>query len=503
MLATSADAPSNTVATRQDTTDKKKVIIENADSQKLDGSTDTTFQYLQGNVRLLYDSVYFFADTAIVTDYMFNASGNVVIIKGDSLKLFADSLRYYRDQKRALFLAPVVVTKDAKRIYSEEGFYDMDDNLGEFIGDAQFVENQDTSTADKIIYNGKEEITSLLGQAKYRAGNDYGEADSIFYNQKTDKIKLEGNAIFQNEENEVTGNIINYDKKDDVIDVEGRSFLSNPPFLITANDLNYLKVAGTATADGEVIWKDTSSDYTIYADHIRYKEEKSYMTAYNDTGKPILENMMNATDTLRLSGDTLIAYKEVYAESDTQKVFLSYANVEILMEDMQAICDSLSFIERDSQFVLYEQPIMWSDSSQFSGDTVLIKLKEETIDEVNLLKNAVIISTEDMQFFNQIAGDNADAYFKEKKIKTLDVIGTAKSVYYLKDEAKAYIGANVTDCRRIIFKFEDGDLKQTRFYEENTHKLTPMDQVSHESIRVKGYNWNPDKRPLTLEDLKR
>jgi len=307
------DAPSNTVATRQDTTDKKKVIIENADSQKLDGSTDTTFQYLQGNVRLLYDSVYFFADTAIVTDYMFNASGNVVIIKGDSLKLFADSLiyypdsarayiwgyeqgnvvlenaenqlftnymiydldkdiamytnegllitpdskiksgrgffhtksgyanfydnvtvegenydiitdslRYYRDQKRALFLAPVVVTKDAKRIYSEEGFYDMDDNLGEFIGDAQFVENQDTSTADKIIYNGKEEITSLLGQAKYRAGNDYGEADSIFYNQKTDKIKLEGNAIFQNEENEVTGNIINYDKKDEYLETQRR-----------------------------------------------------------------------------------------------------------------------------------------------------------------------------------------------------------------------------------------------------------------------------------------
>lgn len=580
--------------TAQDTTKKKAVIVQNANSQKLDARTDTTYQYLQGDVRMVYDSTYLYCDTAVITEYKFVGMGNVSIVKGDSIKLFADSvvyyldsamvyfygfadgnvvlenienqlftnyliydmdrdiamytnrgllitpdskvkskrgffhvnshyanfyddvtvegkdydiltdsLRFYSDTKVAKFLAPVVINQGAKRIYSDKGFFDTDDNIGEFIGNAQFIEDGNTSTADKILYNGDEELTSLLGNAKYRSDLESGEADSIFYNQKTDKIKLQGDAKFRDQKNEVTGDLINYDKKTEAMNVVGRSFLSNPPYLVLADDLDYQKSTGLAFADGQVVWQDTSSDYTIYADHIRYMKEKSFVKAYNDEGKPILENMLNETDTLFLSGDTLVAYKEVYAEGDTQKVFLSYASVEILMEDMQAICDSLSYVERDSQFVLYQDPIMWSDSSQFSGDTVHLKLKNSTIDKVELDGNAIIISTEDMLFFNQIAGKRADAYFENKKIRLLDVVGDARSVYYLTDDEKAYIGANETECRQMIFRFASGELEQTRFYEENKHLLTPMDQVNHESIKVQGYNWDPSSRPLTIEDLKK
>ncbi len=577
----------------KDTTRAQKIIIQNANSQKLDASTDTTLQYLQGNVRLLYDSVYFYCDTAIITDYLFIASGNVSIIKRDYLKIFADSLRYfpdsskvyfygekdgnvvlenidnqlftnyliydmdrdiamytdrgmlitpeskvksqrgffhvrskyvnfydnvevtgkdfdiqtdslryYQESKRAKFLAPVVINQKNKRIYSESGYYDMADDRGEFIGNAQFIEGENTSTADKISHDGKLEVTSLLGNAKYRSSEESGEADSIYYDQKEEKVRLVGNGIFRNQENEVTGDVILYDKKTEAMNVIGRSFLSKPPFLITADKLNYIKETGRALADGDVIWQDTSSDYTIYADHIRYKKEKSYLKAYNDTGKPLLENQLNDTDTLYLSGDTLVAYQEVYEVGDTQKVLLSYANVEVLIDDLQAVCDSLSFIERDSQFVLYERPILWSDSTQFSADTVTIIMKNEAIDKVLLNENTVIISTEDMAIFNQVAGRNAVAYFVSKKLNKLDVVGEAKSVYYLADEGKAYLGANETNCRRIIFIFEEDELAFVKFYDENTHKLTPMDQVKHGSIRVEGYNWNLDLRPLTINDLK-
>ena len=580
--------------TARDTTEKKKVIIENANSRKIDASTDTTYQYLQGNVRLVYDSVFFYCDTAVITDYKFTGLGNVAIVKGDSIKLFADSmvyyldsarvyfygyedgnvvlenlenqlftnyliydldkdiamytdrgllitpdskvksrrgffhveshyanfyddvtvegkdydiltdsLRFYSDTKVAKFLAPVVINQGQRRIYSDQGYFDTDDDKGEFIGRAQFVEDDNISSADTILYDGVSELTSLLGNAKYNSKTEAGEADSIYYNKKTEKIKLVGDAKFRDQTNQVTGDRIDYDKKTEAMKVLGRSFLSNPPYLIVADDLNYEKASGLALADGEVVWQDTSSDYTIYADHIRYQEERSFIRAYNDDGKPLLENKMNDTDTLFLSGDTLIAYKEVYAVGDTQKVFLSYANVEILMQDIQAVCDSLSYIGRDSQFVLYDDPIMWSDSSQFSADVVHIKLVDNTIDVVNLDRNAIILSTEDMLFFNQIAGNKADAYFKNKKIKTLDVEGNARSVYYLKDDEKAYIGANETECRQMIFKFASGNLKETRFYEENKHLLTPMDQVDHESIKVIGYNWNLSLRPETIEDLKK
>lgn len=580
--------------TVSDTVSRKNPIVENANSQRLDASTDTTYQYFEGDVRIYYDGIFFFSDTLVLTDFAIRAWGDVTILQGDTLSIFSDSLIYYPDSsmayfygyeegsvvlenednqlftdyliydrdreiamytnrgllitpdsklksqrgffhvkgkyanfydnvtvegdgydiltdslryysmtKRAQFLAPVIVHQEKKRIYSKKGFFDFDDDFGLFEGDAQFVENSNTSSGDKIRYDGKEKVTALLGNAKYKSDNEFGDADSIFYNQKSEKIRLEGDAIFRNNELEVNGELINYDKKTEAMEVAGRSFLSNPPYLLSAENLNYEKSSGMAFADGHAVLQDTSNNTTINADHVIYREVDEYVKAFNNQGKPVLENIMNdGIDTLYLSGDTLIGYKEYHEELDSQKVFLSHSNVEILMEGIQAICDSLSYTEGNEQFVLFDNPIMWSDSSQFSGDTIFLKLKNDKIDRVKLHDHVVIISTDDMLVFNQIAGDIADAKFNHDKLKILDVIGNAKSVYYLTDDNDAYIGANQTECLRMIFNFENNDLKGVKFYEQNKHQLTPMKLVNHEAIKLNGFNWNINSRPLTIEDLK-
>lgn len=578
-----------------DTARTKKVIVQNANSQKLDASTDTTYQYYYGDVRLLYDSVYFYSDTAEVTDYLFKSYGDVSIVKGDTLKLFADSLmyypdtskayfygdedgnvvlenkehqlftnymiydlerdiamytnrgllitpdakvksgrgffhvnggyvnfydavtvegkdfdiltdslRYYRDSKVAEFLAPVVVTQGAKRIYSESGSYNLESDQGDFVGNAQYVEDGKTSTANVIKKDGKAETVSLIGNAKYRSTDEYGEADSIRYDQKTEIVRLMGDALFVDKEgNEVEGDVIEYNKKSEELQVVGRSVFSKPPYIIVAEVLDYSKETGLAIADGAVVWQDTASKYTIYADHVRYREKESHLKAYNDIGKPLLESRMNDTDTLHVSGDTLIAYEQILAEADTQKVLLAFASVEILMQDdVQAVADSMAYIESEGLLSLYQNPIMWSDSSQFSGDTIDIKLIDDEVEEMNIGGNAVILSTEDLVFFNQIAGTEADTYFREKEVERLDVRGEAKSVYYLLDKVDAYIGANQTSCDRIIFLFENKELSKTHFYTKNEHTLSPMSKVNHEGIKVAGFNWSPELRPMTVDDLR-
>jgi len=360
-----------------DTSAVVPVFVQNTNSQRVDASTDTLVQYLLGDVRLYYDSAFFFCDTAVlIEDYAFKGYGNVSMMKTDSLRIFCDSLIYYLDSGmayfygekdgnvvlqngetelytnymiydadrelamytnrgllitpnskvksrrgyfhvkdkyanfyddvsvegddfdiltdslryydwngRAEFLAPVVVTQGERRIFSESGYFDIDDDIGEFVGSAQVIEKTDTSTADKIVYDGLAGLTSLLGNARYRSEQESGEADSIYYNKQEETVRLMGQAVFRDATNEVAGDAIVYDQVSESMEVEGRSLLSNPPFLVEARDLNYQKDIGVATADGDVIWQDTSSDYTIYADHIRYREEGSHMKAYNDVGK--------------------------------------------------------------------------------------------------------------------------------------------------------------------------------------------------------------------------
>ena len=434
-----------------------------------------------------------------VDDQFVNFYENVTI-DGDDFNLLSDSLRYYTELDRAVFLSPTLIHQKEKTIYAEGGFYDMDDKISEFFGNAQFKENDKTSTADTIRNNDVNNITELIGNAIYTSNEETGKARTIIYNQADEEFDLIGDAYFKNSENEVTGDSINYKKVSQDVKVVGRSFLSNPPMIIYADDLDYRKDEGIAIANGNVIWKDTSSNYEIICDHARYIDSTDYMKAYNDIGKPLLKNEVAENDTMFLSGDTLISYTKI-VETDTFRFFSAFEHVEMLNTDMQAISDSLSYNGQDSIFTLYGNPYMWSDSSQYNADTIVIFMVANEIEKVDLLDNSLILSTSDFQFFDQIKGKRIEANFLLGDIDNMIVTGGSESVYYMKDSENAYIGVNETKCSNMSFLFENGELIQTRYYKEPISKLTPMGRANHESMKLDGFDWKITDRPLKIEDL--
>ncbi len=428
-----------------------------------------------------------------------------VTIEGEDFDLLSDSLRYYTEIKRAIFLSPTIINQGEKKIYSEGGYYDIDDGDSEFFGNAQFVEGDQVSTADTIRTSDKENTTELIGNASFKSETEEGKADKIISKNDTDEIELLGNAYFENEENKVTGERIFFDQKSSDVRVSGRSFLSNPPMIIIADELDYRKDSGLAFADGNVFWKDTSANYEIICDHARYIDSTDYMKAYNDEGKPVLKNEIEEGDTLFLSGDTLISYTVTsWVDSmqvDTHRYFQAFENVELLNLEMQGVCDSLSYNGKDSLFILFGTPFMWSDSSQYTGDTIKMAMQDNKLKQVDLLGNGMIISTTDFEFFDQIKGKVVNAFFKSGEIDKMKVLGGSESVYYMKDDSDAYTGVNTTQCTDMDFYFDEGELLQTRYYKEPTSKLTPMGKANHEALKLSGFSWQIFRRPLTVKDL--
>jgi len=423
-----------------------------------------------------------------------------VTIEGEDFNLLSDSLRYYTELDRAVFLSPTLINQKNKKIYSEGGYYDMDDKVSEFFGNAQFIEDDKISTADTIKNDEINNITELIGNAKYSSTDEEGRAETIIYRSNEEVFELTGNAYFKNSENEVTGDRIEYHKKTEYVKVVGRSFLSNPPMLIYADDLDYQQEAGIAVANGNVIWQDTSSNYQIICDHATYIDSTDYMKAFNDEGKPLLKNEVAENDTMFLSGDTLISYTKIVG-LDTFRFFSAFEHVEMLNNEMQAIGDSLSYNGQDSIFTLFGNPFMWSDSTQYNADTIIIFMTNNEIEKVDLLDNALILTTSDFQFYDQIKGKRIEANFVESDIDNMVVTGGSESIYYMKDKENAYIGVNETQCSNMTFLFEDGELIQTRYYKEPISKLTPMNKANHESMKLDGFDWKMDVRPLKVEDL--
>ena len=156
----------------------------------------------------------------------------------------------------------------------------------------------------------------------------------------------------------------------------------------------------------------------------------------------------------------------------------------------------------DSLYYFYQNPIVWSDTSQFSADSIKMSMKNSALDKIYLTQKAFILNSPDNIFFNQIKGKSITAHFIEKELRKMDVEGNAESVYFALDDEDGYIGANKTISSEMQLFFGSNQVERIKFYNAPQAKLTPMNQVVDFNFRLDGYNWvEPPKRPLTKKDL--
>ena len=169
--------------------------------------------------------------------------------------------------------------------------------------------------------------------------------------------------------------------------------------------------------------------------------------------------------------------------------------------DLQAICDSLSYNTGDSVFHFYNDPFIWSDTSQFSADTMHIQMADNKIDKIFLINKAFIINSPDELYFNQIKGKHITAFFEDSDIRRTKVVGNAETVYYLLDDEDAYIGVNKSICSEMMIYFGDNKVDDIRYYDTPKGDLTPMQKANHSLFILEGFKWETKKRPKTLNDL--
>jgi lipopolysaccharide export system protein LptA len=423
-----------------------------------------------------------------------------VLVQDSSFNLWADSMYYMTNIEKAIFRGPTRINIDSSRIFAEQGFYDIKNDNAEFEVNAQYEKGESRATADKITYSGKTEDVTLIGKARYIDKDSEIKADSLIHNKKTEISILIGNAEFKDSSNYASSDKIIYDGKKESFVTEGRSVVVDDPMIIKADYIDYNKKGGAGLARGNVIWQDTSANTTIFCDEIIQDTLTQYIKAYSfNNSRPLFENILD-DDTLYLSADTLVSYQE--EDQDSNNFFIAYHDVKIFKTDFMAICDSLSYKSVDSIFNLFYNPYMWADTTQFSGDTIDIVLKDKKIKEVIIKKNGFIIDTPDNQFFNQVSGRDINVYFDDNELRNMVVSGNAESLYYILDSENAYIGINKTTCSKINFIFKNKELKDILFYSKPVSKLTPMDKADHNALRLSGFNWNIANKPISLESIK-
>ena len=428
-----------------------------------------------------------------------------VVVVDDRFEMRADTLKYDLLGEIVHFLGPTVIRTDTHQIYCESGYYDVTQNIAVFSKNAQYKSGKRVAAADTIKFIGKDEVYILEGGAFVAEGQTQrATADKINFFRRQDRYLLEGNAYVRDSVQTVTGDTIDYNAVAQNYSVSGgRPRVSAPPMIIQADRMRNDPISGFSTAVGDVVWQDTSANMTIEAATARYNEETGYLKAQGGKrGRPLLTALLEG-DTMYLAADTLLSVRSdsVDAAGDTIRYLSAYNDVRILKSDLQAVADSMGFNTVDSVLTLYGEPVLWQDTSQLVGDTVSIYFVGETLDRVKLKRNALVLTSPDMIFFNQVKGKEIVASFDSSSLVRTDVRGNAEAIYYIQDKLGAYVGVNRTACSAMVLDFDQSTVRQIRFLDAPSGKMNPMRAVNHETFKLDGFRWWGERRPRLLADL--
>jgi lipopolysaccharide export system protein LptA len=404
-----------------------------------------------------------------------------------------------------------------------------------------YISDKDTAYAYEIYYDRKTEVFRLTGDSYYKNDKNEVRGEIVNFNKSTESFRVSGRSYISDPPIIIEADDISYDKQSktgiadyNVVwqDTTAKTTIYADHVKYRGED-KYMKATNdegrplfTTLIDNDTLFlrADTLKSFQIIKKRKPEKQvalnNKNAVDGKASKGKEmeispepvVLDTLMHipsVADTLTVASidssglalipDTLMADNTVLM--DTIVYFVGDNNVRMYKADMQSVCDSLIYSIKDSIFMLAGSPFVWTDSTQISGDTIQIFLRDKKVDRLTSGANALIVTSEDLIFFNQIRGKQLESFFENGKAKRMDIDGNAEALYYILDKEKAYIGVNRTECSNMKFYFNDNKISEIRFYNEPSSRVIPMQKADHEGLKVKGFIWNAAVRPFSNEDL--
>lgn len=435
---------------------------------------------------------------------------------------------FFVNEDRAVFTDSVVLVTPTQRIETEELRYNTNDKWAFFTGETTIYEDDQVIKTTKGRYNTETGEAILEAPSEILRDGQVIKTNSGTFNGETGEAILEGNPEIDDEEKyakadrfiipedgglgKAIGNVYLKDKKNDseiyaeeVEELEGDEILAKGNVDATSwKDSINLKaqsalinqVKETLFATDDVVLTILNQDTQLLADTLDVDQLNGTGVA---TGRPFLSTV-DEGDSLFMISKRMEAVQSI-VEQDTVYDFVIDKNVMLFKTDLQAIADSAYVNNRDSLITLYKNPVIWTDSTQMSADTIRIYLKGKEIDKVEFRKNCFFINLVEDGLYNQLKGKKMDAYFIDGKVDSLHTNGNAETIFMVQDDDGGYVAIDEMQAGKMDVKFVDNNVDEITWYEEQTGTTHPFQDTNPLNYRLTGFRWREEEKPTSKDDL--
>ena len=457
------------------------------------------------------DLAYFYSK-----DNYFKAVGNVIFTQGDSLKMTCKTIEYDGKTQIALADGDVFLKRPDMSLTTEKLNLDR-------------IRNEAFYNTKGVIVDSASTLTSNLGryymdQKKYRFTSnvtidnpDYQvNSDQLDYYTELNQAYLFGNSRIEGDAYtiECERGFYDLDREKGVFKKNATLYYDNK--IIRGDSLYFESEKDYAAATKNVSIVDSLNNSVITG---HYGEIFKARDSAIITRRALAINIIDQ-DSLFIHADTLVA-----TGPEERRILRAYYDVRILKSDLRGRSDSLYLDEsigltklinkpltKQQEQVFTEadrnknNPVLWFDKSQMSGNEVLLISDTETnkLDSLKINGNVFIIEKDTLSSdgFNQIKGGVLDGAFKEGKLDNIVITKNTEMVYYLyNDDDLQLIGIDKTTCSALSMSFLDGEINDITFLVAPTGDVYPEEELPKNDRTLKGFVWRKEERPETLNDL--
>ena len=517
------ELPTTKTFTPADTVRTVEILpgVRKLEYRKVDSVTE--IQILAGNVRLKQGNTIFECDSCVITKSinLFEAFGNVHINDSDTAHVYSDHLRYLTDRKIAYLDGNVKLT-DGKGVLTTPTLeYDMNTKVGIYRNGGRVVNKETVLTSDEGYYYADIKDVYFKKNVKLKDPSYDLQSDSLLYNTGTEIVRFIAETLVKDSTNRTIKTREGfYDKRTGKAEFGQNPIITDKDIQVTGQTIKSDDSTGITQIFGRGIIVDTANKTTVIADTIFYNKKNESFLAF---AKPLMiveqeqDSIFIAADTLftaRLTDlygskdsvakkDTLKGKKivDTKTKDSTNRYFEAFRNVRVFSDSLQAVCDSMFYSFKDSVFRLYQNPVVWSNENQVTGDTILLFTKNKKADRMQIFKNSFLASIVKPDIFNQVQSTRMDAYFIDGVIDSVRARGSAECVYYIQDEDSAFTGINQSNAELMDVYFKEKELQRVVFRTAVKGTIWPMRQKTPKEMQLQNFKWRDAERPKTKYEL--
>lgn len=485
--------------------DTIEVEVEYSDYLKGEIVKGQMVRIMSGDVRLRQGNAILTCDSASMIGNEVKAYGEVVI-EEDTVKIFADSLFYDGNNRKARLMGDVILTDSKSDLFTSVLYYDMETKVGTYNTGA-VIKNKDTRLFSKKGYyyvdldeayfkdsvvvadpefslktdtlkiNTETNITYFLGatnilnkdgsqifctdgfydpqnkyaefknQPRFKTEDGLGNSDKIIYKGDVNEIILDGNAFFKDKSQTVNAPKIFYNTESKKFVTEGGTKIQDEGRTIVAQNSSYDEPTETVMFSGQVTFSDSSQ--ILDTDTLYYQREQRLGKAMGSVvWRDTTQDIMIECDTLFFNDST------EYIKAIGRPLMSTLVEDDSLYMAADTLFSyPLDTLNKDSSrvFVADKNVRLFKSNLQAICDSLVYNIADSTFE---FFKNPIIWSDT-----SQFMADTVSVLMKDEQIHRIFLTNNA-FIINSPDE----IFFNQVKGKSMTAYFEEGEIRRMRVF---------------------------------------